>query len=529
MSCPESHRYFEKKPQNTRTKTYIWREGQNNPNLYCWIPAAKKNVNVLKLNLDTVKVQDIPPPPDFVEHLEEISERAEDLADSARLRKLEEGTDVVSSDDPSKYPVVKDFIKRKGLKLYGGAAIDMYMPTEDKFYDPNSIPDYDMYSPSPWKDAVELANIMYKQGYKYSEVRAGIHKGTYKVFANFWPVADITYMERKWFDRLETKILGGIKVASPSRLLENMYKELIAPYGMASRWPKVAERQKLLLKWENPIKDSLQCAEDIFLGGKKSIEPPLLNLLENTAIFIREKKLIHEGALAYNTYMAVGGARRRLLVDHYEVLSENAHSDIQELLTKLLPTYENLVVTTYINIGAQINNLRYAIFAKINETDVPVCFIYQLSDCTPYKFIIGRYVTAIDYIKYRLYTNIVFGETKEIKDAKCKLKYLNKVQILFYKKKKVTEFDDTPFQRFVINCKGPVTNTLKQTLLSRWIDRVERRKKGIKGVGIAPECKGLSEEKCEYPCDWQSERNRCTNVPKFYQVRVKESEDSEDE
>jgi len=513
MSCPESRKYFTKKPKNIRDKTYIWKTVKNNPNLYCWIPVSKKNVNIMDLNIDDVQIQDIPPPPDFKEQIEEVGNKAEELAKITRLRKLEEGIDIVSADDPRKYPIVKNFIKKKGLKLYGGAAINMYMPIEDKFYDRGSIPDYDVYSPTPWKDAVSLAKLMYRRGYKYVEIKAGIHKGTYKVFVNLWPVADITYISPKTFYKLKTRSFDGLKVVTPSILISNTYLEIIKPYDNAFRWPKIATRQKLLLKWHNPIKKNLKCSKNIFINRKKYLSPLVIKLLEKTTTFISSHNLIHIGAVAYNTYMTIGGGNKRLFVTHYEVLSENAHSDIQKLLTKLLPLYKKLVVTTYINLDKIVNNVRYAIFATINKTKVPICFIYQLNSCTPYKYILDQYIAAIDYIKYELYSQISFEHNKKIiNEGKCKLKYLNTVQNFYYKKKKVTELDNTPFQRFVITCKGPATNVLKQTLLSRWLEKDKPKKKKDK-------CKKLYKSKCKYPCTWNSRKKKCESVPHYYRIK----------
>ena len=169
----------------------------------------------------------VPPPPNFEEEIVDIAEKADILAEKMKIRKLEEGTDIVSADDSSKYPIVKDFIVKKGLKLYGGAAINMYLPAEEKIYEDGVIPDYDMYSPTPWKDAVELANIMYNKGYKYTEVRSGIHKGTYKVFSNFWPVADITYMEKSMFNKLSARKFKGMKVVAPVRTYGRYVQRII--------------------------------------------------------------------------------------------------------------------------------------------------------------------------------------------------------------------------------------------------------------------------------------------------------------
>ena len=60
------------------------------------------------------------------------------------------------------------------------------------------------------KIAKKLANIYYNAGYKEVEAKTGIHKGTYKVFVNFIPIADITYMEKSLFNNIRVKIRNWI-------------------------------------------------------------------------------------------------------------------------------------------------------------------------------------------------------------------------------------------------------------------------------------------------------------------------------
>ena len=78
--------------------------------------------------------------------------------------------------------IVEKFLRKKKTVCYGGTAINNILPTEDQFYDKNiEIPDYDFFSPNAMEDAVELANIYAKAGYKEIEAKSGVHKGTYKV------------------------------------------------------------------------------------------------------------------------------------------------------------------------------------------------------------------------------------------------------------------------------------------------------------------------------------------------------------
>ena len=92
--------------------------------------------------------------------------------------------------------IVENYIRRKKLVCYGGTAINNILPAKDQFYDKAvELPDYDFFSPSALNDAKELADIYYNAGYGDVEAKSGVHSGTYKVYVNFIPVADITSLD----------------------------------------------------------------------------------------------------------------------------------------------------------------------------------------------------------------------------------------------------------------------------------------------------------------------------------------------
>ena len=111
---------------------------------------------------------------------------------------------VVSSPEIKKMTeIVEKFIKKRGLIPYGGIAINNILPKDDQFYNEDlDIPDYDFFSPNALDDAKKLADIYHKQGYSNVEAKAGQHSGTFKVFVQFIPVADITYIPKPLFDAL---------------------------------------------------------------------------------------------------------------------------------------------------------------------------------------------------------------------------------------------------------------------------------------------------------------------------------------
>jgi hypothetical protein len=163
------------------------------------------------------------------------------------------GRKVVGNEEVQKIiKIVEDFIIKKKLVCYGGTAINNILPEEAQFYDKEAeIPDYDFFSSTAFDDAKELADIYYKEGYNNVEAKAGMHYGTYKVFVNFIPIADITQLVKPLFDSIKKEAIkkSGILYTPPNYLRMSMYLELSRPDGDISRWEKVLKRLNLLNKY----------------------------------------------------------------------------------------------------------------------------------------------------------------------------------------------------------------------------------------------------------------------------------------
>lgn len=190
--------------------------------------------------------------------MEEIVKIAEELEEENN-RRMAQDTLVKTS-----LKTVESFLKNHKVLCYGGTAINNLLPEEDRFYDPEvEIPDYDFFSRTPQEHAMFLANNLKGAGIKNIEVKPGVHLGTFKVFADFEGVADITELEPLVFDRLwdEHIVIDDIHYVSPDFLRMSMYLELSRPRGDVSRWKKVYERL-LLLNKHYPIKCVSEKAKD---------------------------------------------------------------------------------------------------------------------------------------------------------------------------------------------------------------------------------------------------------------------------
>jgi len=176
-----------------------------------------------------------------------------------------QGQKVANSDDVKKIiKILEDFLVRKKSICYGGTAINNILPKYAQFYNKDvEVPDYDFFSPTALEDAKELADIYYKSGYTEVEAKSGIHNGTFKVYVDFLPIADITFLEPSIFAAIKKDAItiAGIKYAPPNFLRMSMYLELSRPAGDVSRWEKVAKRLNLLNKY-HPFKRELGITEE---------------------------------------------------------------------------------------------------------------------------------------------------------------------------------------------------------------------------------------------------------------------------
>ncbi len=99
--------------------------------------------------------------------------------------------------------VVEQFMKRNKRICYGGTAINSILPKEKQFYNYDvDIPDYDFFSPTALDDAKELCNLFKKENVFHVEGKNAIFFGTYKVFVNFVPIADITQIHDTFYQFL---------------------------------------------------------------------------------------------------------------------------------------------------------------------------------------------------------------------------------------------------------------------------------------------------------------------------------------
>jgi len=239
---------------------------------------------------------------------------------------------IANSDEIKKMvKILERFLQKKKCVCYGGTAINNILPKHAQFYNRDiEIPDYDFFSPNALKDAKELADIYFKEGYSDVEAKSGVHLGTYKVFVNFIPMADVTQMNIHLYRSVlkESIEINGIHYAPANYLRMNMFIELSRPKGDVSRWEKVLKRLNLLNEFY-PLSSegqNIDCQTVDFqrkMDSLQSLSEKIYFVTRDTFI---EQEVIFFGGFASSLYSKYMPEETRHLVKSipdFDVLSED--------------------------------------------------------------------------------------------------------------------------------------------------------------------------------------------------------------
>lgn len=404
-----------------------------------------------------------------------ILRHAVDKAEKSHSSKLANSESVKKMID-----ILETFLIKTKCVCYGGTAINNILPKDAQFYDREiEIPDYDFYSPTAMEHAKELADIYASEGFEEVEAKAGVHFGTYKVFVDFIPIADITFLHPTIFKSMsrETITVAGIKYSPANFLRMNMFLELSRPMGDVSRWEKVLKRLTLLNKYY-PLKTE-KCGTIDFQRSMDS--------------FVDKSELLYftiRDTLAYNSVIFLGGFATRLYskyeknkkkyrnvkrVPDFDVIVEDPQRIATIVVEQLKSNgFFNVKVIKHEEIG-EIVPEAYEVRMK-NET---LAFLYKPIACHSYNIIqMNNYTLRIATIDTMLSFYLAFYYSD--------LPYHNKDRILcmckflFDIESKNRLEQKGLLKRFSIECEG--TQATLESIRSEKIQKFEelKSKKGTK-------------------------------------------------
>ena len=282
--------------------------------------------------------------------------------------------------------LVEQFIIDKKLMLYGGTAINNILPKYAQFYNRDiEVPDYDFYSPDALAHAKELADIFYKEGYIEVEAKAGVHMGTFKVFVNFIPIADITQMHEQLYKTLmkDSIVISRVHYTPPNYLRMSMYLELSRPNGDVSRWEKIFKRLTLLNE-HYPLLVDKDCSTINFHKDHSAESERNEELYIETRECFINQGVVFFGGYASSLYARFMPKEKQMLLRKYpdfDVLSDEPDKCaiiLKEHLSRM--KFKKIRIINHEEIGEIIP---YHIEIKVeNKT---IAFIYKPIACHSYN------------------------------------------------------------------------------------------------------------------------------------------------
>ena len=297
--------------------------------------------------------------------------------------------------------IVENFLRQKDLVCYGGTAINALLRKDRQFYNYDvDIPDYDFFSPDAMNDCIALADIFATKGYENIEAKSGVHKGTYKVFVNFIPIADVTNLNTQLFLNLQRDavVRDGIKYCPANFLRMSMYLELSRPQGDLSRWEKVAKRLMLLnteypLISENCANEVLQRKGDVNRGHEEAMAK-VFHLLRD--LFVKEG-CVFFGSYAISLYSQYMPKERRYKVREipdFDVLAQNPAElaeKVRQVVSAFFASSSSSSSSSFVNIVHRggVDDLLTTHFALewniVGGDKIIIATIYETMACHSYN------------------------------------------------------------------------------------------------------------------------------------------------
>lgn len=355
--------------------------------------------------------------------------------------------------------IVRDFIIDKKLICYGGTAINDILPKEHQFYNyETDIPDYDFFSPNAIEDAKELCNIFAQEKVHSIESKNAFIHGTYKVFVNFVAVADITQIDKKFYDYLLKHNIQKDKVmyTPPEFLRMSLHQELARPLGDISRWEKIYSRLQVLNNYfpiliKNKMKTYYENKLDLTNSETKEVYQQLFDHFRKSKMvfcnFDIVIRLLHR-------HMRMGLKHKKELSDIFIMYTDNLTKSIKDLKNENI---EGLEIKKIKSIYKFVNNYCYLSF---NGEIIGI--IFATNSCLAYNVVkhkrkeifVGNIDTLLNLYFTLLLINDIPLNTNLIKEVIDKLQYVvNNYESIIKKYERISSIPEK-LKRFNLPCYG---------------------------------------------------------------------------
>lgn len=393
---------------------------------------------------------------EIIEHLPKIVRKADDI----RLDTLEP----TRKQQDEIYNIVKQFVKDKKRKIYGGFAVNALVSAKNKddaFYDAHSINDIEFYSPDPVRDLIELCNILVDKDIPYVSGAEAQHKETYTVFAQHMNFCDISYVPRAIYNRIPYIELKGLMYTHPKFIYVDHYRIFTDPITSSRVFEKTFPRFYLLQKhyplprYNEPLK--LKHVANSLTGEREKALNFSLEYISTTLT-----GLIF-GIPCYNNFVnqvkKLPKYIKKLEVSCYRFITDNLKGDGQELYDALKKEFPTKITIKEFYPFFQFTDRK----AVIYYDNVPLVEVYGNNHkCVPYiDGKIGNTKVKFAAFDVNMLMTLIFMIKEHVrKESKKKLFYsvmishLLELRELYFKENNKTQLSSTVFQSFIVNCMG---------------------------------------------------------------------------
>jgi hypothetical protein len=372
--------------------------------------------------------------------MDKVKKLVEDLDEKKLKEKFVDTADIIKC--------VETFIKKKKLIIYGGYAVNTLLSKKSQFYKDYTINDFDCYSPNAKQDAKELATELARLKFPYIKIRKALHENTYKVYANFLQVIDLTQISLEEFNGLKfvseyekmyTKLYKNYHetflLAPVCYLKANMHYELARPVSSYFRWEKIFYRLQLVTQ--------LYAFQKTKIIASGTINKTFRNVLK----YVKTSKLPIVGQNACKFHGLL-----KTYVPYLEVLCIEPEK-VKENIIEIINSNDILTEKQDDFIIIQDDNLKIKII-KINEE----CFsCFQKGGYT-----IGSYDTVLYYMYKEYLHSIMHGHLE------YGIELFNYISLLEYHIDK--DLKNDPLKRLKTECYGKYTS-IKDIFAKRWKKR----------------------------------------------------------
>ena len=351
------------------------------------------------------------------------------------------------------YCYLIDYIKENQLIIFGGLAVNKFLPNDDKIYEftKDTLPDIDIYSPNARNDIIKMSNMLHNKGIKNILAKDGVINnlnGVLLLSYNIYIEGELGKVEimncvninKYIYDKIPKKKFNNIYYVKPGYQKIDMLLSLSNSITSYNRWEKDYSRYMLLSKYYPFIK------YNTFNDKNKNIDLKLyLKPLYN------------------QTDVIIGGYLQYLFLINLSQIKNIPKINISYL--EVYTTHVDKYIKIYKNIIKNCNIKLYETFVTILpekyvicQNNIPKIIIYNIKNRpTQYIKYKGYLLLSYDMLLLTCLCNkYIYCITKDNKEYI--LYYLNLAREKYLKDNNKTIFNNTIFKSFVVDSLGEYIN-----------------------------------------------------------------------